>query len=166
MTSESISSAPPPKPRWLQILRRPDTMAGLMFIAVGVAGLVLSWDYPIGTGVRMGTGYVPRLMLWILLGLGVVILAIGILERDPDIHDPPIRWRPLVLVPAALTVFALTIESLGFLIAGTLMVLIGGLASSQSRVVEVVISAAVLVLSVWAIFIVGLGLTFPVWPGG
>ena len=83
-----------------------------------------------------------------------------------DSGDEPVRWRPLILVPAALVVFALTLESLGFFIAGSLLVIIGGLASSESRVLEVVVAAALLVVSVWAIFIVGLGLTFPVWPGG
>lgn len=167
MTIDDVSNAPPPpRPRWLQILRRPDTMAGLFFVGVAAAGLIISWDYPIGTGVRMGTGYVPRLMLWILFGLGVLILTVGILEKEVDSGDEPVRWRPLILVPAALVVFALTLESLGFFIAGSLLVIIGGLASSESRVLEVVVAAALLVVSVWAIFVVGLGLTFPVWPGG
>jgi hypothetical protein len=141
-------------------------MAGLFFLGVAVAGLFLSWDYPIGTGVRMGTGYVPRLMLWILFGLGVLILAVGVLEKEPGEGEGPIRWRPLILVPAALVVFALTLESLGFFIAGSLMVIISGMAASDSRIIEVLIATAILVVSVWAIFIVGLGLTFPVWPGG
>ena len=39
-----------------------------LFMAVAVFGLWLSRDYPIGTALRMGTGYVPRLLCWILLG--------------------------------------------------------------------------------------------------
>jgi hypothetical protein len=46
------------------------------------------------------------------------------------------------------------------------MVIISGMAASDSRIIEVLIATAILVVSVWAIFIVGLGLTFPVWPGG
>jgi hypothetical protein len=63
-------------------------------------------------------------------------------------------------------VFALAMNDLGFIIAGTLMVLVGGLASRESRWIEVVISAAALVFSVWAIFVFALGLVIPVWPGG
>ena len=43
-------------------------LAGLLFIAVAAIGLWASRNYPIGTTTRMGTGYVPRLLCWILLG--------------------------------------------------------------------------------------------------
>src|SRR5262245_23581691 len=62
----------------LQVLARRDVLAGLMFVGVALFGLWLSRDYPIGTALRMGTGYVPRLLCWILLGLGVVVLVQGL----------------------------------------------------------------------------------------
>ena len=37
---------------------------------------------PIGTALRMSTGYVPRLLCWILMGLGVVVLVQGLRETD------------------------------------------------------------------------------------
>src|SRR5215831_16189751 len=66
-------------PRW-DLLARKDVLAGLMFVGVAAFGLWLSRDYPIGTALRMGTGYVPRLLCWILLGLGVVVLVQGLRE--------------------------------------------------------------------------------------
>ena len=45
-------------------------------------GLWLSRDYPIGTALRMGTGYVPRLLCWLLLGLGVIVLVQGLREAQ------------------------------------------------------------------------------------
>ena len=65
--SESSNSVFTPLAR---ILPRPDVLAGLMFIAIAALGLWVSRDYPVGTALRMGTGYVPRLLCWILLGLG------------------------------------------------------------------------------------------------
>src|SRR5262245_64287531 len=62
----------------LQMLVRRDVLAGLMFVGVALFGLWLSRDYPIGTALRMGTGYVPRLLCWILLGLGAVVLVQGL----------------------------------------------------------------------------------------
>jgi putative tricarboxylic transport membrane protein len=56
-------------------LARRDVLSGLMFAGVALFGLWLSRDYPIGTALRMGTGYVPRLLCWILLGLGVIVLV-------------------------------------------------------------------------------------------
>ena len=52
------------------LLARKDVLAGLLFMGVAAFGLWISRDYPIGTALRMGTGYVPRLLCWILLGLG------------------------------------------------------------------------------------------------
>ena len=62
-------------------------------------------------------------------------------------------------------VFALTIERYGFLIGGFLAIIVAGFANRDSRLIEAVVSAVALVVFVWAIFIWGLGLTFPVWPG-
>ena len=44
----------------MQVLARTDVLAGLLFIGLALLGLWLSRDYPIGTALRMGTGYVPR----------------------------------------------------------------------------------------------------------
>jgi hypothetical protein len=161
------SDAASSRPSWLDLAQRPDVLAGLMFMAVAGIGLAVSWNYPIGTAVRMGTGYVPRLFLWILMGLGLVVFFLGLQgsgEEGKD--DPPLQWRPLVLIPASQAVFALAIDDFGIIIAGLLMILVGGLASRESRWLEVVISAVVLVLFVWGIFVWALGLVIPVWPGG
>jgi hypothetical protein len=69
------------------MLARKNVLAGLLFCAVALIGLFLSRDYPIGTAVRMGTGYVPRLLCWILLGLGILVLAQGL--REVDACRPP-----------------------------------------------------------------------------
>ena len=50
-------------------------------MAIAVLGLWLSRDYPIGTALRMGTGYVPRLLCWVLLALGACVLVQGLRER-------------------------------------------------------------------------------------
>ena len=66
---------------WHPLLRK-DVLSGLLFAVIALLGLWLSRDYPIGTALRMGTGYVPRLLCWILLGLGVVILVQGLREAQ------------------------------------------------------------------------------------
>ena len=57
----------PAKPSTLDILARADVLSGLLFIAIAAFGLWLSRDYPVGTALRMGTGYMPRLLCWVLL---------------------------------------------------------------------------------------------------
>ena len=149
----------------MRMLARKNTLAGLMFIAVAVFGLWASWDYKIGTALRMSTGYVPRLLCWILLGLGVVIMAMGLRATDERAAFAGARhWRALIFVPGSLLVFAFAINSLGVVIATLLLVVVGSLASRDLRPLEVAGSAVVLVLLTLTIFIWGLELPIPVWP--
>jgi hypothetical protein len=155
------------RPQLPGVLTSTNGLASLMFMAVAVLGLWLSRDYPIGTALRMGTGYVPRLLCWGLLGLGVIIFAQGLLEapqaESPARHDI-LFWRPVVFVTLSLVAFGLTLERLGLVIAILLLLGIGAFAGRGLRVVETAMAALVLIVLSWAIFIVGLGLAIPVWP--
>src|SRR3954447_11723186 len=154
-----------PRAAVLHVLARKDVLAGLLFIGVALLGLWISRDYPIGTALRMGTGYVPRLLLWILLGLGLLILVQGLREsrvvRRIEI-EAGWGWRALIFVTASLVIFGLAIERLGLVISIFLLTGVGALASRSLRPVETLIAALVLIVLSWAIFIVGLGLTIPV----
>jgi hypothetical protein len=151
----------------LHLLARKDVLSGLLFVAVALFGLWLSRDYPIGTALRMGTGYVPRLLCWILLGLGIVILVMGLREgqgeRKVDFSDRS-GWRPVVFVTASLVIFGLSLERLGLVISILLLIAVGAVAARGLRPLETLAAALVLIVLSWAIFILGLGLTIPVWP--
>jgi hypothetical protein len=151
----------------LHLLARKDVLSGLLFVAVALFGLWLSRDYPIGTALRMGTGYVPRLLCWILLGLGIVILVMGLREgqdeRRVDFSDRS-GWRPVIFVTASLVIFGLGLERLGLVISILLLIAVGAVAARGLRPLETLAAAAVLIVLSWAIFILGLGLTIPVWP--
>jgi putative tricarboxylic transport membrane protein len=159
----SVDSLPPQSPTRWQLLARKDVLAGLLFVGVAALGLFLSRNYPIGTALRMGTGYVPRLLCWILLGLGAVVLVHGLRAGEP-LGGPPLRWRPIVLVPASLLAFALTIHQFGVVVATFLLIGIGSVARRDLRILEVVIAALVLVGVTLGIFVWGLDLPIPVWP--
>jgi hypothetical protein len=156
----------PHNPLW-RMLTRKNVLAGLMFIGVAVAALWISRDYPIGTALRMGTGYVPRLLCWILLGLGAVVLFQGAREAEPE-RTPTTTgsspWRPVVFVTASLVVFGLSIERLGLVVSILMLIGIGAIAARDLRPLETLAAALVLIALSWAIFILGLGLTIPVWP--
>ena len=149
----------------LSLLTHKHVQSGLMFVGIAIFGLVVSHDYPIGTALRMGTGYVPRLLCWILLALGALILFQGVRSARVAPAEPaPWGWRALLFVTASLVVFGLGIERLGLVISILLLTGIGALATPALRPVETVIAALVLIALSWGIFIVGLGLTIPVWP--
>jgi hypothetical protein len=156
-----------PRAALRHIIARKDVLAGLLFCAVALLGLFLSRNYPIGTALRMGTGYVPRLLCWVLFGLGILVLLQGL--RAVDAGRPPSSsgasaWRPVIFVTASLIIFGLSIERLGLVLSILLLIGVGAVAARGLRVLETVAAALVLIVLSWGIFILGLGLTIPVWP--
>ncbi len=144
-------------------LYRKDVLAGLLFIAVAAIGLWASHDYPIGTTTRMGTGYVPRMLCWILLGLGAVVFAQGLRGGGSLERGRPL-WRAMIFAPLSLLVFAELIAPFGVVMATIALVAVGALASRESRQLEVIAAAILLALLTVAIFVWGVGLPIPVWP--
>ena len=151
------------QPAW-NLLHRKDVLAGLMFIGVAAFGLWASRNYPIGTAVRMGTGYVPRLLCWILLGLGVIVFIQGLRASAVTLEPSPPIWRSVILIPASLAVFAYAIGPLGVVAAIVLLVAVGSIAGKDSRLVEVVATAMLLIVLTLLVFVWGIGLPIPVWP--
>jgi hypothetical protein len=151
----------------LELLTRKNVLAGLLFMGIAIAGLWVSRDYPIGTALRMGTGYVPRLLCWILLALGFLVLIQG-LRADPRAQEgetgASLAWRPLVFVAGSLALFGLAIERLGLVLSILLLIGVGALASRTLRAGETIVAALALIALSWGIFIFGLNLTIRVWP--
>jgi putative tricarboxylic transport membrane protein len=170
MTTSSESN-PPTRPL-VRLLQRKNVLSGLMFIAIAAIGLWASRSYPIGTALRMNTGYVPRLLCWLLAGLGVIVLVQGLLENHPPEparertpEDGVIaQLRPVVVVTLALITFGLALETLGLVCSILLLTLIASLATRELKFWETLATAAGLSVLTFLIFILGLGLTIPVWP--
>lgn len=152
--------------RWWAVLQRSDVLSGLLFMGVAAFGLWVSRNYPIGTASSMGTGYVPRLLLWVLLGLGGLILVSGLWKaRLPEADTSgAVAWRPVVFVTLSLVVFGLALERLGLVLSILLLTSIGAVAGRSMRPLETAIATLVLIALCWLIFIVGLSLTIPLWP--
>jgi hypothetical protein len=167
MTTEAPHTAAGTQVR--RILARKNVRAGLMFIVIAILGLWISRNYPVGTALRMGTGYMPRLLLWCLFVLGGVILLQGLREADAPAKsgsDGPAweRLRPIVFVTASLVTFGLCIERLGLVVSILLLTSIGSLANRELRFVETLLTSVALIVLSLAVFILGLDLTIPVWP--
>jgi len=139
-----------------------DVVAGLMFAAFGVAGLWFGRELPVGAALRMGPGYMPRLLCYGLLLLGVVIAAKGAIVAGERIERW--HWRPLVVVSIAVLTFALLLEPAGLVVATAAIVLIGALGGPQFRLFEVLALAAGLAIAAVALFVIALKLPMPIWP--
>ena len=83
-----------------------DLLSGLMFIAFGSAALYFGQKLALGTPVRMGPGYVPRMLSFILLSLGSIVV-LNSLYRQADPREKKLYWIPVGILSVALFIFAM-----------------------------------------------------------
>ena len=152
----------------MSFARDHDLIAGIVFVAIGVAALALGADLTIGTAAEMGEGYVPRAMAVALIGLGLLIVVVR-LKRHPPPQSPPARgkdgsWKPLLFVTAAVLAFAAVLEMLGLLAAIACSVTAANFAGQPLRAPHLALLIVVLTLVVVGVFVWGLGLPLNLLP--
>lgn len=149
----------------MKIKSQRDFASGLLFLVVGVAFAWGATEYSFGTSARPGPGYFP-FGLGILLALLGALVLFKALTLESEGGDPigDIAWRPLLIIVAAVTVFGLALPRLGLIVTLPLLITLAALAGKQFHWRDVLISSVVLTAGSWALFILGLKLTIPVWP--
>jgi hypothetical protein len=148
----------------MTVVRHPkDFFAGLIFIAFGVAAMVIGSNYTLGTAARMGPGYFPRILgiLLIVLGAALAIRALR-LKGEPL---PRWKWRPTLIVLGSVVLFGLIVTHLGLVLSTLILVVVASAASPEFRPKEAVISGVLLAALAVGIFVIGLKLQLPIWPG-
>lgn len=149
----------------MKIKSQRDFVSGLMFLVVGVAFAWGATEYSFGTSARPGPGYFP-FGLGILLAIlgGVVLFKALTLESEGGDPIGDIAWRPLIVIVAAVAVFGVALPRLGLACALPLLIMMSAVAGKEFRWRDVLISSVVLTVGSWALFILGLKLTIPLWP--
>ena len=149
----------------MRIKSQRDFWSGLMFVVVGIVFAVGATNYSMGTSARPGAGYFPLLLSVIMAILGAVVLFKSLTIETPG-GDPVghIAWKPLLIIVASIAVFGITIELLGMIVSIPILIFISSLAGDEFHWRDVIANAIVLTIGSWAIFIVGLKLTIPMWP--
>lgn len=147
----------------MKITHPKDFYAGLMFFTVGLVAMILAFGYPLGTASRMGPGYFPRVLGGILMVLGAIMAIWSFKERGGEIS--PIAWKAVALVLGGVVLFAAIVLKAGLVIATVLLIFISGYASKEFNAKESLYSAIVLSALSVSLFIYGLKLQFPIFPG-
>jgi hypothetical protein len=144
-------------------IRHPkDFWSGVLFVVVGVAAIVISSNYPMGTAARMGPGYFPRLLGGLLIVFGA-LLAVRAL-RTTGVRIAPWRLRPLVFVLGSVVVFGYIVHYTGVLLGTVLLIVAASAASHEFRPKEALIAGVLLGTVAVLVFLVGLKLQLPIWP--
>ena len=145
-----------------------DTGAGALFIAIGLFFAGNAWfRQDMGAAFAMGPGYFPFLLGILLIGIGLVIAALGLLNGG-DIAGA-IPWRGGLLVIGGILFFALTVRRLGIAPALAGSALMAAFAPQGATLRSALLLAVILTVFCLGLFIYGLGLPYPVlgpWLGG
>ena len=93
-------------------------------IALVVLFIIWSREYQFGSAQRMGPGYFPTVLGWIMAGLGVLIALPALSAKAPIVKVDKIGWRGLLVVLGAVVIYALTLLRLGFVVSLVLLMVI------------------------------------------
>jgi len=66
----------------VEIRNKRDFLSGLMLVGLGVGALLVARNYRMGTAFRMGPGYFPVVLSFLLIGIGFIVAGLAFnLER-------------------------------------------------------------------------------------
>ena len=140
-----------------------DFLSGLMFVAFGLGALYVGQHLAIGTPVRMGPGYVPRMLSLVMLALGVLICIVAVVAGSEPVEKP--KWKPITLVTIGIVCFALLFERAGLIPALIVLILIASLAGEEFKLTDVEGNIIALSVLCTLVFKVGLGMNIYVLRG-
>ncbi|MBN8935191.1 MAG: tripartite tricarboxylate transporter TctB family protein [Rhizobiales bacterium] len=139
-----------------------DFWSGLIFIAIAAGFMIGARRYGLGDMHQMGPGLFPTLVGALLVVLGAVVALRAFVIEGPPV--PRFYLRPILISVVAIALFGVTLQHLGLIAAIAVVVLIGVLASRESRPLEVVGLVVLLTVFSVAVFVWMLGLPIPLWP--
>jgi hypothetical protein len=136
-----------------------DFWAGVMLIAVGAIALYIARNYPFGSTLRMGPGFFPTILSSVLVLFGLFFVAKAF--RSTETIEPGWSLRALVIVPLSFVLFGILMAYGGFVPALAVLIFGSALASTEFKLLEVILLTIGLTIGCIAVFIWGLGLPYP-----
>ena len=140
-----------------------DLGAGVVFVAIGLAGAYFGKDLSFGTAGRMGPGYFPIILSWIIVAVGLVLGLTAVTVEGPPIE--PVQLRPIVVIIAAILVFGFLISTAGLAIAAVLLTVLAAYARRDVDLREAVLLGIGLAAFTIVVFVYGLSQPLPAWWG-
>jgi len=146
---------------------RADTFTALLALAVSAFILWQGRELGLGRPNDPGSGFI---LFWtgvIMTGLSAVVLGHSLTARGadaPGLGKPfvGLRWGKVIYVVALMVLYALVLETLGFIVAtlALLLVLFKTVDPQSWRVA--ILGSALTTLGAWAVFVAWLGTQLPV----
>lgn len=143
------------------LIRSPkDFWSGVIFIVFGLAAVFIARDYSMGTAGRMGPGYFPTILGYILAALGVISAIRGVAKPGEGTGRFAIKEAFLVLLGVLL--FGLLMRGAGVVISIIVLIMLGGLANPKFRTGPYLVLGVGAAIFCVLLFVKALGLPMPV----
>ena len=147
-------------PKWI---RGPqDFVGGVALIAIALFALWASSDLQGMRGFSFGAGTAPRMFAFLLLGLGIAVMVVGLVTDGAALST--FHWRGPFFVSLAILTFAVAIRPLGLVVSAFAAFMIAALGTAETRWMETIIVGACLTLGCSLLFPYALGLPLQLFP--
>ena len=140
-----------------------DLLSGLLFLAIGIGAIVVARNYPFGTAMRMGSGYFPTVLGWILVLFGVFLMVRGARSREQAAITW--GWRSLACITLSMLLFGFLLPRVGLVPALVALFFVSAIGGREFRWLEVLVLAAVMTAFALVVFVYVLRLPFQLFPG-
>jgi hypothetical protein len=147
----------------LKVRSPQDFGSGVLIVLIGLAGIYFGSDLTMGTAGRMGPGYFPRLLSWLIVAVGCFVGSRAFMFDGPPIEA--LKFRPLAFVLASIIIFGYMMEYVGLAITAVVAVFIAAYARQKVNLLETTIFAVGLSIGTVFVFVYGLGQPLPAWWG-
>jgi putative tricarboxylic transport membrane protein len=147
-------------PKWVRSPQ--DFIGGLALVALALFALWASSDLQGMRGFSFGAGTAPRMFAFLLLGLGLAVMVVGVTSDGPAIST--YHWRGPLFVSAAILFFAFMIRPMGLIFTAFASFMIAAMGTSETKWKETVIVAVCLTAFCALLFPYALGLPLQMVP--
>ena len=140
-----------------------DFGAAIVIMVIGLAGIYFGSELTMGTAGRMGPGYFPRLLSWLIVAIGAFVGLRSLAIEGPPIEMP--KFRPMFFCLLAIIVFGYLMDYIGLCLTAIVMTLIAAYARKNVNLIETIIFAVGMAVFTVLLFVYGLGQPLPAWWG-
>lgn len=145
----------------MRIRAEKDFWAGLLYATLAIGFLWLGRDYRVGTASRMGPGYFPFVLGWLLFAIGAFSIGRSFVSEGARVGG--IALKPLAIISLAIIAFAALLQTAGLIFALPVLVALSAMASSQTNYdLKSLLVLVALTAFCILVFVKGLGVPMPI----
>jgi len=137
-----------------------NVVAGLALIAVALFAIWAVSDLSQGSMRIIGPAMMPRWVAILIGAAGLMFVAAGLIADGAPLE----RWhlRGPFFICTGMILFALTIRTFGFLVAGPLTMMLVGYGTTEARKIELIVFSIVMTVFCLVLFVTILDQAIPV----